>query len=147
MSFHRTPRVHHAYRRRGGCVAGGARAQQSAMPVIGSLQAVAATQWKERMAGFHRGLGEVGFAEGRNVAIEYRWAEGQFDQLPDMVADLLGRKVAVLLVGGSDVAIRAAISATKTIPILFATVPIRSRLVSSRASPVRGNVTESACSP
>jgi putative ABC transport system substrate-binding protein len=119
-----------------------ARAQQPAKPVIGSLQAVAAAQWKERMAGFHRGLGEVGFAEGRNVAIEYRWAEGQFDQLPEMVADLLGRKVAVLLVGGSDVAIRAAISATKTIPILFATGsdPVEVGFVPSLARP-RSNVT------
>ena len=59
-----------------------AQAQQSAMPVIGVLHGVSAAQWTDRMVGFHRGLGEAGFAEGRNVAIEYRWADGQFDRLP-----------------------------------------------------------------
>ena len=58
------------------------RAQQAAMPVIGALQGVSAAQWADRMAGFHRGLGEAGFEDDRNVAIEYRWAEGQFDRLP-----------------------------------------------------------------
>jgi putative tryptophan/tyrosine transport system substrate-binding protein len=119
-----------------------ARAQQPAMPVIGALHAVSAAQWKERMAGFIRGLSENGFAEGRNVVIEYRWAEGQFDQLPAMAADLVSRKVAVLFVGGSDVAIRTAISATKTIPIIFATGsdPVDAGFVPSLARP-RGNVT------
>ena len=59
-----------------------ARAQQSAMSVVGVLHGVSAAQWTDRMVGFHRGLGEAGFAEGRNVAIEYRWADGQFDRLP-----------------------------------------------------------------
>ena len=59
-----------------------ARAQQPATPVIGVLHGVSAAQWTDRMVGFHRGLGEAGFAEGRNVAIEYRWADGQFDRLP-----------------------------------------------------------------
>jgi putative tryptophan/tyrosine transport system substrate-binding protein len=119
-----------------------ARAQQQAMPVIGSLHAVSAAQWGERMAGFRRGLSEMGFTEGRNVAIEYRWAEGQFDQLPAMAADLVGRKVAVLFAGGSDVAIRVAISATKTIPIVFATGsdPVDAGFVPSLARP-GGNVT------
>src|SRR6516165_6081933 len=72
-----------------------ARGQQAAMPVIGSLQGVSATQWADRMIGFHQGLGEAGYVEGRNVAIEYRWAEGQFDRLPAMAADLVSRKVAV----------------------------------------------------
>jgi putative ABC transport system substrate-binding protein len=70
-----------------------ARAQQSAMPVIGVLQGVSAAQWTDRMAGFHRGLGEAGFAQGRNVTIEYRWAEGQFERLPAMAADLVSRDV------------------------------------------------------
>ena len=69
------------------------------MPVIGVLHGVSAAQWTDRMAGFHRGLGETGFAEGRNVAIEYRWAEGQFDRLPAMAADLVSRKVAVISAG------------------------------------------------
>jgi putative tryptophan/tyrosine transport system substrate-binding protein len=59
------------------------------MPVIGVLHGVSAAQWTDRMAGFHRGLGEAGLAEGRNVAIDYRWAEGQFDRLPAMAADLV----------------------------------------------------------
>src|SRR6266849_3061733 len=104
-----------------------ARAQQPALPVIGVLHGVSAAQWTDRMAGFHRGLGEAGFAEGRNVAIEYRWAEGQFDRLPAMAADLVSRKVAVICAGASDVAIRTAMAATKTIPIVFSTAsdPVR----------------------
>ena len=91
-----------------------ARAQQSAMPLIGVLHGVSAAQWTDRMVGFHRGLGEAGFVEGRNVTIEYRWAEGQFDRLPGMATDLIGRKVAVICAGAGDVAIRAAMTATKT---------------------------------
>ena len=104
-----------------------ARAQQSAMPVIGVLHGVSAAQWTDRMIGFYRGLGEAGFADGRNVAIEYRWAEGKFDRLPAMAADLVSRKVAVICAGAGDVAIRAAMVATKTIPIVFTTAsdPVR----------------------
>src|SRR5260370_8752719 len=94
-----------------------ARAQQLATPVIGVLHGVSAAQWTDRMAGFHRGLGEAGFPEGRNVAIEYRWAGGQFDRLPAMAADLVGRKVAVLSAGAPAVAWRAALAATETIPV------------------------------
>ena len=98
-----------------------AHAQQPAMPVIGVLHGVSAAQWTDRMAGFHRGLGEAGFAEGRNMAIEYRWAEGEFDRLPAMAADLVSRRVAVISAGAPDVAIRTAMAATKTIPIVFTT--------------------------
>jgi putative ABC transport system substrate-binding protein len=63
-----------------------ARAQQPAIPVIGVLHGVSAPQWTDGMVGFHKGLSELGFAEGRNVAIEYRWAEGQFDRLPGMAS-------------------------------------------------------------
>jgi putative ABC transport system substrate-binding protein len=119
-----------------------ARAQQSAMPVIGVLHGVAAAQWTDRMTGFHKGLGEAGFLEGRNVAIEYRWAEGQFDRLPAMAANLIGRKVTVILAGASDVAIKAAMTATKTIPIVFTTAsdPVRAGFVPSVRRP-GGNVT------
>ena len=119
-----------------------ARAQQAAMPVIGVLHGVSAAQWTDRMAGFHRGLGEAGFAEGRNIAIEYRWAEGQFDRLPAMATDLVSRKVAVICAGASNVAIQAAIAATKTIPIVFTTAsdPVSAGFVSSLGRP-GGNVT------
>ena len=119
-----------------------ARAQPPAMPVIGVLHGVSAAQWTDRMAGFHRGLGEAGFAEGRNVAIEYRWAEGQFDRLPAMAADLISRKVAVISAGAPDVAIRTAMAATKTIPIVFTTAsdPVSAGFVPSLGRP-GGNVT------
>ena len=119
-----------------------ARAQQAAMPVIGVLHGVSAAQWTDRMAGFHRGLGEAGLAEGRNVAIEYRWAEGQFDRLPAMAADLVGRKVAVISAGAPDVAVRAAMAATKTTPIVFVTAsdPVGAGFVPSLGRP-EGNVT------
>jgi len=117
-------------------------AQQSAIPLIGVLHGVSAAQWTDRMVGFHRGLGEAGFAEGGNVTIEYRWAEGQFDRLPGMAADLVGRKVAVICAGAGDVAIRAAMAATKTTPIVFTTAsdPVRAGFVLSLGRP-GGNVT------
>ncbi|HTF79547.1 MAG TPA: ABC transporter substrate-binding protein, partial [Bradyrhizobium sp.] len=82
----------------------GAQAQQPSMPVIGLLYAVSAEEWAERTAAMRQGLNGSGFVEGRNVAIEYRWADGHFDRLPAMAADLVGRKVAVILAGGSTVA-------------------------------------------
>jgi putative ABC transport system substrate-binding protein len=119
-----------------------ARAQQPVMPVIGSLYGVSAAEWASPMAGFRRGLGEMGFDEGRNVAIEYRWAEGQFDRMPAMAADLISRKVAVILVGGNLDGVRAAMAATQTIPIVFTTAanPIATGLVASLNRP-GGNVT------
>ena len=118
------------------------RAQQPSLPVIGSLQGVPAVVGMERMAGFFQGLGEAGFTEGRNLAIEYRWADGQFDRLPGMAADLVGRKVTVLLATASDVGVRAAIAATKTIPIVFGTAsdPVAVGFVASLNRP-GGNVT------
>ena len=115
---------------------------QPAMPVIGVLHGVSAAQWADRMVGFNRGLSEAGFAEGRNVAVEYRWAEGQFDRLPAMAADLVNRKVAVICAGAGDIAIRTAMAATKTIPIVFTTAsdPVRADFVLSLRRP-GGNVT------
>ena len=119
-----------------------ARAQQPAMPVIGALYGVAAPAWAGNMAEFRRGLGETDFVEGRNVAIEYRWADGQFDQLPGMAADLVSRKVAVILAGGSVVSVQAAMAATKTIPIVFTVTndPVAAGFVASLNRP-GGNVT------
>ena len=115
---------------------------QPAMPVIGVLHGVSAAQWTDRMAGFHKGLGEAGFVEGRNVAIQSRWAEGQFERLPAMAADLVTRKVTVILAGAGDVAIRTAMAATKTIPIVITTAsdPVRAGFVTSLGRP-GGNVT------
>jgi putative ABC transport system substrate-binding protein len=119
-----------------------ARAQRSAMPVIGVLHGVSAAQWTDRMVGFHRGLVEAGFVEGRNVRIEYRWAEGHFDRLPAMAADLVSRRVRVISAGAPDVAIRSAMAATNTIPIVFMTAsdPVRAGFVSNLGRP-DGNVT------
>jgi putative ABC transport system substrate-binding protein len=119
-----------------------ARAQQSATPVIGVLHGVSAAQWADRMVGFHRGLNEAGFVEGRNVRVEYRWAEGQFGHLPAMAADLVDRKVAAICAGAGDVAIRAAMAATKITPIVFTTAsdPVRAGFVASLGRP-GGNVT------
>jgi putative ABC transport system substrate-binding protein len=94
------------------------------------------------MIGFARGLADSGFVDGRNATIEYRWADGQFDRLPAMAADLVSRKVAVICAGASDFAIRAAMEATKTVPIVFTTAsdPVRAGFVSSFSRP-GGNVT------
>jgi putative ABC transport system substrate-binding protein len=119
-----------------------ARAQQSAVPVIGVLHGVSAAQWADRMVGFHQGLRDTGYSEGRNVTIEYRWADGQFERLPTMAADLVSRKVAVICAGAGDVAIREAMAATKTIPVVFTTAsdPVRAGFVVSLGRP-GGNVT------
>lgn len=115
----------------------GARAQQAPPPLIGVLHGVSAVQWADRMAGFYRGLSEEGFVEGRNLAIEYRWADGQFERLPGMAADLVSRKVAVISAGAPDVAIRAAMATTKSIPIVFTTAsdPVSAGFVPSLGRP------------
>jgi putative tryptophan/tyrosine transport system substrate-binding protein len=111
------------------------------VPVIGVLNTVSASDWKRPMRGFHRGLGEMGFVEGRNVAIEYRWAEGRLDQMPALAADLVGRKVAVVLANAIPAA-RVVMAATKTIPIVFTTTtdPVAVGLVANLNRP-DGNVT------
>jgi putative tryptophan/tyrosine transport system substrate-binding protein len=107
-----------------------ARAQQ-ALPVVGWLYGVSAAGWADRTEGFRRGLAEAGFSDGRNIKIEYHWAEDQYDRLPAMVADLVARKVAVIAAGGQ--AALAAIAATRSVPIVFTagTDPIAFGLVAS----------------
>jgi putative ABC transport system substrate-binding protein len=96
-----------------------AQAQQSSMPVIGFLHSGAAAPNAKRVAGFLKGLADAGFVEGKNVTIEFRWAEGKDDKLAEMAADLIQKKVAVIATLSSTVAAIAARKATWTIPIYF----------------------------
>jgi putative ABC transport system substrate-binding protein len=118
-----------------------ANAQQPALPVIGFLSAGTFEKNRDYVAAFHRGLADGGFAEGRNVGIEYRWSEDHSDQLPALAADLARRQVAVI-VAVSTPASLAAKAATQTIPIVFGvgTDPVRIGLVGSLSHP-GGNIT------
>jgi putative tryptophan/tyrosine transport system substrate-binding protein len=118
-----------------------ARGQQ-AMPIVGFLGSTSFAQWKDFIAAFREGLNETGLVEGRSVAIDFRWAEDQFDRLPALAADLAARPVSVIVTVGGSVTAVAAKSATATVPIVFVigADPVKLGLVESLNRP-GGNVT------
>src|SRR5262245_24198341 len=118
------------------------RAQQPAMPVVGFLNGLGQNDRPSLTAGFRRGLGEAGYVDGRNVAIEYRFAENRLDRLPLQAADLVSRKVNVIVATGGGAPVLAAMTATRNIPIVFTTAgdPVQMGYV-ARLNRPGGNVT------
>jgi putative tryptophan/tyrosine transport system substrate-binding protein len=121
---------------------------QSRIPVIGFLSSVSAGPFGRLVDAFRRGLNETGFVEGQNVTIDYRWAEGRFDRLPALAADLVRRNVAVIAATGGPPSGLAAKAATATTPMSSLSPATRSSLASSPASAVRAAMPLGwACSP
>jgi len=114
-----------------------ARAQQPALPVIGFLNPGSPTEWSHLVAAFKDGLADAGYIEGRNVAIEFRWGGDRYDGLPEMAADLVRRRVAVIFTAGGPGTALAARAATSSIPIVFVSGadPVESGLVSNFSRP------------
>src|SRR5262245_37605722 len=110
-----------------------ARAQQAAMPVVGYVNIGSAAARRGEVVAFQQGLNESGFVEGRNVSIEYHWAEDQYDRLPNLAADLIRRRVSVVVAPNGTATALAAKALTTTIPIVFSTSidPVRAGLVAS----------------
>ena len=111
-----------------------ARAQQAALPVVGFMSILdSAESASDLLAAFRQGLKETGLVEGQNVAVEYRWAQGQYERLPELAADLVHRKVDVIAATGGEPSPQAAKAATQTIPIVFTANgdPVREGLVAS----------------
>jgi putative ABC transport system substrate-binding protein len=119
-----------------------AQTQQATVPVIGFIGTELPEPYADRLRAFHQGLKETGFVEGQNVAVQYRWAQSQYDRLPELAADLVRQQVAVIAVTGGEPAPQSAAAATRTIPIVFTAAgdPVKGGLVTSLNRP-GGNAT------
>ena len=119
-----------------------ARAQRPSMPVVGFLNVGFADRSAHQVAAFRQGLMETGYVEGQNITVEFRWADGRYEQLPALAADLIRRQAAVILTGGGEAPFRAVRAASETVPIVFniGSDPVQLGLVASLAKP-GGNAT------